>query len=254
MPLLTEFEEFLLDRIDYWKTNDPIKIKDENIEKKKWWDKAYNHLIEHFYPMTKNNGETFIQYWPVKFFTGEKKEYKRAYYEDKHYLNVSGIFGTGYIAMTIENLYIVCLGELTKDYPLHHLGLKSFASDVFLRMQGEVNQRKPLLEDKIYKIFMNSIINAQIALDEEGDVVDLRTKNQKFLFFAPSLDITEDIVNCIEYVISGKLDKLLINENQDSIDQLDVMEKLRKLKKLFDEDIISKEEFEEKKKEYLSQL
>ena len=64
--------------------------------------------------MTKNNRETFIQYWPVKFFTGENKEYKQASYEDKHYLNVSGIFGTGYIAMTIENLYIVCTGRTYK--------------------------------------------------------------------------------------------------------------------------------------------
>ncbi len=255
MPNLTEFEEFLLNRIDYFLVNDPIKQEGKNYEKKKWWDRAYDHLLGHVDPIMKKNGETFIQYWPGKFFTGEKKEYKRAYYEDKHYLNVSGIFGTGYIAMTIENLYIVSLGELTKEYPLYNLGLKGFASDVFLRMQGEVNQRKPLLEDKIYKIFMNSIKNAQIVLDDRGvDAVDIRTTNQNFLFYTHFPDYPDDIINCIHYAISGKLDQLLLNKNQVSKDQVDVMEKLRNLKKLFDEDIISKEEFEEKKNEYLSQL
>lgn len=255
MPNLTVFEETLLVRVDYYKINNPIKIEGDNFETKKWLDKAYNHLIDHVYPMIQNNGETFIQYWPVKFFTGEKKEYKRAYYEKQHNLNVSGFFGTGYIALTIENLYIVSLGELAKEYPLYKLGLMGFASDVFSSMLGEVNSREPLLKDKTFKIFMNSIINIQDALDDDGrDVIALQTKNQKYLFYARFPDVPEDIVNCIHYVSSGKLDQLLINESQDSIDNSDVMEKLRKLKKLFDEGIISKEEFEEKKKDYLSQL
>ena len=39
--------------------------------------------------------------------------------------------------------------------------------------------------------------------------------NQKFLILCSIFwIIPEDIVNCIHYVISGKLDKLLINESQ----------------------------------------
>jgi hypothetical protein len=255
MPKLIRFEENLLQRIDYHKTNPPMKSEGNKLEFKEWYDTVYTHLLGQVIPLIKKNGETYITYWPGKYLTGLKKEYKRAYYEKQQYLNVSGIFGTGYIAMTIENLYLISLKKLTEKYPKFNLGVRRFFDDVLDRMTGEVNNREPLLLDKIQKISIHSIIDAQIILDDVGvDVVSIRTPNQNLLFYTHFNNDDEDMVNCLQYAISGKFNQLISKSKQDYQTQEVVVEKLRRLKELYDEGIISKEEFVKKNEEFLSML
>lgn len=255
MTNISEFAQYLLNLIEYNKNNNPTKHEGEKVAYREWYDTAYSHLLHTIQPMLQENGELFVDYWLVKYLMGEKRQYKQNAFEDKHYLYISGTFGTGYLALTTQNLYIISLKTLTKKYPLYDLGIKGFGWDVFSRMQGEVNDRNPLLIDKMYKIFTQSILGAQIILDDEkSDAVDIRTSIDHILFYPHFVGDDTHIVDCLKFVSSGELDHLICKSDQGDLNQEDVIEKLRSLKILLEEEIISREEFEQKKRELLKKL
>lgn len=260
MTNLTSLEQQIVKTAEYYQSNPPYKWKGQTDKFDVWYELAYKYMMGETWLKIKSNNEFLVNYWPTFFLWGASSAHKRAFYEDHHYLYKMGTFGTGYTCLTLSNLYIVSLKQVTERFPLYQQGAIGFISEVLGRMGGEVDDRKPLKEDRAYTIPVQSVLGVQIIQDKEkSDVITLRTMNDQLIIDAHFTGQLEEIVTAIRMAHTGKLAQVLglspKSQNQQLASGEEApVEKLKQLKQMLDGGLISTQEYEAKKADILSRM
>ena len=259
MPYLTDQEQKVLSAAICHQTYYPKKS--ESKEFSLWCNLVYQDLKNNKLEEISNNNDIFINYWPSYFLFSTSENYKRAYFERQHYLYKNGEIATGYTIVTLKNLYLVMFKETTIMFPLYSQGVKGFVFDVIGRMAGEVDNIRPLKENRSSRLEIASIKVVEIGHDHVGNTgVWVYTRGNQFFIKNLFKGDLQEIEVAINMVKSGKLAKELesiqSNSSPDEAikDRENQYERLKQLNLMLQQGLISDSEFEIKKKEILARL
>lgn len=231
---LSRYKEALVDCGNYYTNNTPsISIKD----KKPWADFINNHLQNELSPEIKKANLRFIDFEPCYFiinFYESHTDNTNSYY---------GSYGSGYIAFTDKSIIIVGSAELSKKYPLYNskIGLKLIGT--FL---GSFDYQK-IINDNIFlqieytdikNVYIDKNRNIIVEAAERISITSYYSQSEKYICAA----IQAGRNDFFEHKSSTTINK---TNNEYII-------KLKQLKELYDNQILSQEEYEEKRNSILS--
>jgi len=262
MTSLTDLEQKIVNSAQYYQSKQPFKWKGNTDKFEIWYELAYKNFMEQIWPKIKSNNELLVNYWPTYFVWGTSSNHRRTAFENRYYLHKKGTFGTGFLCLTLSNLYIVSLKKVTERFPLYDRGMKGFLREVLVdRTMGEVDDRLPLNENRQYIIPVQSVLDAQIIQDQDScDVIALQTTNDQILIHNHFTGQLEEIALALRMVHTAKLTQVLglelksQTELSNSSDIGSPLEKLKQLKQMLDAGLINNKEYETKKTDILSRM
>jgi hypothetical protein len=150
--------------------------------------------------------------------------------------------------------------KLTKQFPLiPSPGLFGSILEAFV---GVYDWRKATKEDKIRAAHYNAILGAEITDDEDRiESLFIRTANEQWRIYDHFTGHLEKMSSAVNMGISGKLSQIWqpkqtqpMTANILATSSQQITELLKKLGELRDAGVITKEEFELKKRELLARL
>jgi hypothetical protein len=256
MQKLNPLEQKIVNIALYHGDNEPSKWSGTTNKFDEWYRVAHAHILNKIRPRVEHH---LVNYWPTYFLWASGATHKRSFYEDRAYLYKEGIFGTGYTVLTLRNLVLVSLKQVTSRFPLFDKGM---ISGVLGRMVGEVDNRQPFKEDRVTAIPLDSILDAQLIHTQEGsDAIAVRTANEQILMFEHFTNQQEEIVAAIRMAKSGKLARILNPTDEPNVATLtpdtsseNPVMKLKQLKEMLDLNLINEETYTAKRTEILSKM
>jgi tetratricopeptide (TPR) repeat protein len=116
-----------------------------------WYRTIHQHLTANLLSRLRVGDEKFVGYWPCLLEWGKETRWAGM---KGTYAVLFGTYGTGYLCLTSKNIYLISIGQLTKQFPLFKRGI--FASP-------SVSFREPEKNDKFWTVPYQSIIGAHMA-------------------------------------------------------------------------------------------
>ncbi len=241
-----EYVEIGKNEIVYRGGNDPKFLE--------WYEKIYADLQNNLFPIINENNESLIMYAPYKFSWGIKKQ------QDKNanggfYNKIYGNYATGYLCLSSDNLYFVTIPELTEKYPMFEKGANNFLGSVLGALAGTTtNNRTRHLKYTIYSSSYRDILSASILPDEDLRIVDeLVIITNSTTWYCRSHFIDDDLLlkTGINMGMNNEF-KNIIDDKNINIDEC--TELLKKIKDLYLAELITEDEYKNKKNEILKRL
>jgi hypothetical protein len=127
----------------------------------------------------------------------------------------------------------------------------------FKAMGGVIDKREMSRQDKIRTISYRSVDGVLITDDNDlqQDTLFLKTSAETYRIYEHFMDTNKEILAGINMGIVGKLHGIWLQSSGDNQKSaVDVPELIKKLADLRAADIITEQEFQEKKKKLLSQI
>lgn len=251
-------QQQVVERLNFYK-QDPnawqwIKNHENDKTYGGWWRVVAQHLERVMLPRLKESHEILVEYMLAWLHWGQELSYHEVI--DGRAFNVkTGLYGTGYICLTDQNVHIASFAELTRKYPLlKSLGsVGGFLSFMVGEMVGDRENRKALQKDGFWTIPLKSILDAQVVSSNEGpDYITLATNSTNWnLYVGDKITLTLTAINMARFnQLQGQVAKPNVRDEVDN----ELRAKLQHLKELLDDGLITQADFDAKKQEILLHL
>lgn len=209
-----------------------------------------NHFHTTLYPKLRERGEKIISYWPIHLIVWDRVG-KQQFVNGASFPMEYGKAGVGLIYLTNQYLRIVSVGKLTKP-------LKTGGMGKFLRFFLPVADRFEACEtDQFWEIVNKDIQSAQVVTDNHINQksVCVTTSPITWYLYPFYTNALAWILAALNAAKSGKFSDIWAPKEIGSASKhSEVITLIKNLAELRDTGVISKEEFETKKKELLTRL
>lgn len=167
-----------------------------------WYEVAHAHFLDTLVPALKQNGEMFVDYWPVWFIADRENALQKGLISGDFHDFEYGTYGTGYVCLTNRNLHIVAIDALTKRFPLNKASFTGFLADM---LSKRINSTRPFKGDRIWTLAPSSIAGVGLSSDRRGDErIKLVTATETWELFEHFIDHRTDIFGGIECLRGGQ--------------------------------------------------
>lgn len=251
-------QQQVIERLNLYKHDSNAWQWIKNHEKDKaygeWWRVVAQHFEKVMLPRLIESREILVEYMLAWLHWGQEISYHQVI-GDRAFDVKTGLYGTGYICFTNENIHIASFAELTRKYPL----LKSagsvggFLSLMLGEMVGKRDKRMALQKDGFWTIPLRSVLDAQIVSSNEGpECVTLATNSTIWnLYVGEKTSFTLTAINMARF---NQLEGQVAKPNVRDTFTNEHRAKLQHLKELLDDGLITQDDFDAKKQEILSHL
>jgi hypothetical protein len=250
MDDLDELEQRIINTAKYHQSHPPKQWSGTSRLFDNWYTLAHHHLLNAILPKIEHQ---LVNYWPTYILWTPSAARSGSYtYKE-------GGFGTGYTVLTLKNIVLISLGQITTQFPLYKQGARGFAGRMLSGFFGEMDNRCPVAGDRVHRVHIDSILDVQVIQTRDSETpIALRTIDELFHLYEHFKNQRSEIVAAIRMTKSGILSRALNLQsavvNPSTTSTGNPVEKLAQLKQMLDAGLINPQEYESKKLDILSRL
>ena len=157
-------EKELIQKYEDYRDNGSIyKWNPESSKLNGYMDRIYNHISTDLAQYLKSHKQNLVGYWPVYLVWGQSNDISMVLSPGLVIRSLDGLFGTGYIAVSDQSIFLFSFQDLTKSFPM--MREAGFFLNFLTGMGGQEDHRKASKKDSSWVIPSSKIKQAAIHED-----------------------------------------------------------------------------------------